>query len=33
MYDLIIVVGYTALAIILAVIFAAAIVDPDDWPK
>jgi|JI10StandDraft_1071094.scaffolds.fasta_scaffold449638_2 hypothetical protein len=33
MYDLILIVGYTALAIILAVILAAAIVDPDDLPK
>lgn len=32
MYDLTLIVGYTALAI-LAVILAAAIVDPDDWPK
>ncbi len=33
MHDLILIVGYTALAIILAVILAAAIVDPDDRPK
>lgn len=33
MYDLILIVGYTALAIIPAVILAAAIVNPDDWPK